>query len=478
MLYHPAIGDIRQQLPRVAVIAALLAAAVTLIGLNTERASLPSERWYHVSRQQVMEADLIYRLGDATERVAGAWLPVRAHARELRERAIALWERRVLSDRPSPAAACRLGVIYGHRGYGEHAADMFTLAAGLDEQSSDYYHALSEVYSRDDLSPEQLRREIDVIARRSGWLVDVALLDCYERLGDEALAAAVHARQTARASRFLAGVTAVSVIVGLLLLTGLGTVAVLLMRRGLRFRAARAPLPFAVPWTLVDVAEAVAVLLFALVVAGLIAPQTAEPAADTPAGGTVRAALMGLQYLLVVGATVALILVRVRPRSSQPWRALGMRFRALARLVGIGIAGYAVFLTGMLAAGALLGSLFGGALALAQTTEEIIGSAGSTAEILLYLVLVSVLAPLAEEIIFRGYVYAGLRRFLPVRQAILLGGLVFAAVHLNADALLVITAIGALLCYLYERTRSLVPGIVAHALHNGLVLLIMLLQSL
>lgn len=478
MLYHPAIGDIRQQLPRVAVIAALFVAAATLIGLNTQRASLPSERWYQVSRQQVMEADLIYRLGDAAERVAGTWLPAEARGKELMERGVALWERRALGQRPTPAAAYRLGVIYGHRGYGEYAADMLTLAAGLDEDSSDYYHALAEVYSRDDLTREELRRHTETIAQRSGWLVDIALGDCYRRLGDEDQAEAVARRQHQRASRFLAGITAVSVTLGLLLVTGLSTIVVLLVRRGLRLRRLRAPLPFAVPWTLVDVAEAVAVLLFALVVAGLISPDTPEPGSGPSGEGTMRALLMGVQYVLVVGATIVLIIVRIRPRSSHPWRALGMRFGELARLVGIGIAGYAVFLTGILAVGVILGSMFGGAVALAQTTEEIIGSAGSTVEIVLYLVLVSVLAPLAEETIFRGYVYGGLRRFLPARQAIILGGLVFAAVHLNADALLVITAIGALLCYLYERTRSLVPGIVAHALHNGLVLLIMLLQSM
>lgn len=478
MLYHPAIGDIRQQVPRVAVIAALFVAAVTLIGLNAKRASLPSERWYQISLQQVMEADLIYRLGDAAERVAVIWPPVKAQSRELMERGIALWERRALGPHPSPAAAYRLGVIYGHRGYGEQAADMLTLAAGLDEKSSDYYHALAEVYSRADLSREGLRRETEVIARRSGWLVDIALADCYRRLDDHDQVEVVAQRLHQRGAHFLAGVLAVSITTSVLLVTGLCTLVVLLLRWGLSLPRARAPLPFAVPWTLVDVAEAVAVLLFALVVGGLISPGAPQRGAESAGEGTMRAVLIGVQYVLVVGATIALIIWRVRSRSSHPWRVLGMRFRGLARLVGIGIAGYAVFLTGILTVGALLGSLFGGALALAQTTEEIIGSAASTTEVVLYLILVSVLAPLAEETIFRGYVYGGLRRFLSAGQAILLGGLVFAAVHLNADALLMITAIGALLCYLYERTRSLVPGIVAHALHNGLVLMVILLQSM
>lgn len=478
MPYHPATGDIQKQLPRIAIIVALLVAAVVLISINGRHAALPSERWYRLSRQQLMEADLLWQLGEALELIteASGWGD-RDVALELRERAIAIWERRTLVEHPNPAAAWRLGVVYGHRGYLEQATDMLLLAATLDEGSSQWYHALAEVYSQVEADPAKLRERVQVVAQREGWMVDLALADAYKQLEDDAALAEVQARRQARALRFVVGFAAIVVTGSLLLATGVATILLLVLRWGLTLPRPSARLPFIVPWTLVDVAEAIAILLFAMVLGGLIAPSVVGGGMER-ASSLMRAVLLAAQYVVVVGITIGVIIWRVRRRSSHPARPLGLRGRGWARLVGIGIAGYAVFLTGLTIVAVAIGSLFGGVISLAQTTEEIIGSARTPAEIGLYLVLVCVLAPIAEETIFRGYLYGGLRRFFPPRSAIVIGSALFAAVHLNTDAFLVVGLIGALLCYLYERTRSLVPGIVAHALHNGLVLAVMLLQSM
>lgn len=87
--------------------------------------------------------------------------------------------------------------------------------------------------------------------------------------------------------------------------------------------------------------------------------------------------------------------------------------------------------------------------------------------------LIVILAPLSEEICFRGMLYGGLRTRLAVVPAALLGGLVFGGLH----ALTGITAVpplvvfGFLLCLLYEKTGSIVPGIVLHLLNNSVALL-------
>lgn len=476
MTYHPALGNLRGQLTRIAVIAAMLAASLTLIGLDTQRASLPSERWYRLARQQVMEADLAWHLGDALDRVGRAeGLSLEDWPWLLRERAVAVWERRTLSSQPSHAAAWRLGVVYGHRGYGEHAADMLTLAASLDEVTGDYYHALAELYSNPELSDAGLRSKAAVIAGHEGWLTDIALADCFERLGEDARLTDVRRRQQARSVRFIGGFAAVCGIAGLLGVIGLVTIVVLLLRWGLTLRTPRARLPFMVPWTVIDVAEAIAVLLFAMVMGGLLAPLLLG-SEDASQPSVTRALVIALQYVLVSGVTIGVIVFRLRGRASRPLQILGLRLRRLVGLMGTGVAGYAVFVAAAMLLAVLAGSLFGGTPML-QTTEQIVGTASSPAEVAVFFVLVCVLAPVIEEIIFRGYVYGGLRRVLPSRQAIIIGGALFAAVHLNAEAFLVIGLIGAMLCYLYERTRSLVPGMVAHGIHNGLVLAVMLLQS-
>lgn len=87
--------------------------------------------------------------------------------------------------------------------------------------------------------------------------------------------------------------------------------------------------------------------------------------------------------------------------------------------------------------------------------------------------LIVILAPIAEEICFRGMLYGGVRTKLPALPAALVGGLVFGGLH----ALTGITAVpplivlGFLLCLLYEKTGSIVPGIVLHMLNNSVALL-------
>jgi membrane protease YdiL (CAAX protease family) len=476
--WHPAIGDYKQQLPRIAVIAAMFAAAAVLIGLHQQRTSMPSERWYRLSRQQVMEADLSWRFGEAVEQLGdlGELMGLES-AREMKERAIAGWERRALANRPSHAAAVRLGVVYGSRDYPEHAAEMFALAASLDEDSSDYYHALSEVYSGEALPDAKLEDKSALIASRDGWLTDLVLTDVYEKLGVEERLQDVRQRRHARATRFAAGLAGVGLVTGLLFALGLVTLGTFAWRKGFTVSKPRAHLPFMVPWTVIDVVEAVAVLLFMMVVGGLATSLSLGRLLDDGSWPLGRPILMGIQYLLVSGVTIAVIWHRVGPKASRPLRILGMRVKHSLRLIGTGVSGYAAFLAAMLAVAALVGWLMGDAMPLAQTTEEIIGSAQTPGEVAIYFVLVCIFAPVFEELIFRGYVYAGLRRIMSPRGAIIVGAAAFAAVHLNAEAFLVIMLIGAMLCYLYERSRSLIPGMIAHGLHNGLVLAIMLLQS-
>lgn len=478
MSWHPAIGDYKQQLPRITLIAAMFTAAAVLIGLHQQRASMPSERWYRIARQQVMEADLSWRLGEAFDQIGEpAVLGGPDAARQMQERAVAGWERRVLASRPSHAAALRLGIVYGHRGYGDHAADMFALAASLDEESSDYYHALSEIYTGDELPDADLLARAETVAARDGWLSDTVLADLYARLDAQEKLEEVRQRRHARAVRFAGGLAGVGTVTGLLIALGLVTLAVLGFRKGLRVPTPKAQLPFMVPWTVIDVVEAVAVLLFMMVVGGLLTSISLGRAFTAAGWSLGRPVLMGIQYLLVSGVTIAVIWHRVAGRASRPLHVLGVRVKQGIGLIGTGIAGYGAFLTAMLGLALLIGWLMGDMMPLGQTTEEIIGSAETPGEIAIYFVLVCILAPIFEELIFRGYVYGGLRRWLSPRAAIVIAGAAFAAVHLNAEAFLVITLIGAMLCYLYERSRSLIPGMIAHGLHNGLVLAVMLLQS-
>jgi len=81
--------------------------------------------------------------------------------------------------------------------------------------------------------------------------------------------------------------------------------------------------------------------------------------------------------------------------------------------------------------------------------------------------MVFALAPIFEELMFRGILYPSLRRELGVAPAIALSSFFFASIHANVSQLLPLMSLGALFAFLYEKKRSLIPSIVAHALWNA-----------
>lgn len=92
-------------------------------------------------------------------------------------------------------------------------------------------------------------------------------------------------------------------------------------------------------------------------------------------------------------------------------------------------------------------------------------------DFLILLFVVAVVPSVCEEILFRGFVHAGLlREFESAPKAIVLGALVFAGFHLNPWRFSVLLAIGLFLGFLVHRTGSLVPAMLAHGLNNALSL--------
>jgi membrane protease YdiL (CAAX protease family) len=84
-------------------------------------------------------------------------------------------------------------------------------------------------------------------------------------------------------------------------------------------------------------------------------------------------------------------------------------------------------------------------------------------------VLFAAIAPFVEELTFRG---AGqsLLRFLGQIPSILLVGVAFGLAHGLVEALLVLVPFGIALAWLRDRTSSVYPGMLVHALFNGAAL--------
>jgi membrane protease YdiL (CAAX protease family) len=85
------------------------------------------------------------------------------------------------------------------------------------------------------------------------------------------------------------------------------------------------------------------------------------------------------------------------------------------------------------------------------------------------LALFTIVAPVVEELMFRGLGQSLLRYFgrLP---AILLVGTTFGVTHGLLEALVVLIPFGVALAYLRDRTDSVYPGMLVHALFNAVAL--------
>jgi len=78
---------------------------------------------------------------------------------------------------------------------------------------------------------------------------------------------------------------------------------------------------------------------------------------------------------------------------------------------------------------------------------------------------------LFEEVAFRGAVQGRFSALLGRNQGILLTGTAFGLCHGITTALPLHIGLGVWLCWLRERSASLLPGILAHAIYNGLIVL-------
>jgi membrane protease YdiL (CAAX protease family) len=87
-----------------------------------------------------------------------------------------------------------------------------------------------------------------------------------------------------------------------------------------------------------------------------------------------------------------------------------------------------------------------------------------------------VVAPICEEVVFRGYLYGVAKRYCGPLAGALCSALIFSAAHASLAALLPLALFGLLLAWLYERTGSLWTPIAAHACFNAATVVVLMIQ--
>lgn len=92
------------------------------------------------------------------------------------------------------------------------------------------------------------------------------------------------------------------------------------------------------------------------------------------------------------------------------------------------------------------------------------------------LILMCAIAPIVEEVVFRGLVLQNLMQRMSVTRAIFLSSLAFAVIHVH-PFMLIQFGFGIIVSVIYIKTQSLLVTIAAHILDNGIIKLMSLIDS-
>lgn len=225
------------------------------------------------------------------------------------------------------------------------------------------------------------------------------------------------------------------------------------------------------PWGWRTVGKAVLLILLgsvALTFVAVIAMLAAgiQPD-DAMSMATVPLFSLGMGMYLVVILAVYLFGARSR---DDGWRLLGWRpfksgwLAALPILTFVQLIGMAVINL------AFVAPFMGGDYENPQIEAITGGGMLSNTDLVLLMVLVAVMAPLAEELFFRGMLYPVMRRRWAMWPAIVINGLAFSLIHLIPPLLPGLFFVGMVLAWVREKSGSLIPCILLHALQNGIVL--------
>jgi membrane protease YdiL (CAAX protease family) len=191
---------------------------------------------------------------------------------------------------------------------------------------------------------------------------------------------------------------------------------------------------------------------------------------------TPQATLAGL--LATDGAMLLVLWLRLR-RLRLGWSVVGLgaglrtgASRAVLVGLGMGVVG--------LTLSAVLGTALQ-ALGLDQSVQEKTLIAPLTHapfwEVLAVVVAGTLVAPVVEEIFFRGYVFHAIAVRKDVRVAYLVSATAFAAFHQLPTLMPVLFVVGLLFCVVYQRTGHVLASITAHAINNGVAFALTLLPA-
>jgi uncharacterized protein len=225
---------------------------------------------------------------------------------------------------------------------------------------------------------------------------------------------------------------------------------------------ATAPDPTEIPWR---AREGVLIGILALLTGGFV--WLVLTAIVTPHGNPTEkqeSALALWAMVIIQGALVLWLWVWLKLRYRVGLRRLGLRYRPgdLAAGVAAAVGGLAAVWIVSGIANLISRIISGDDIPIPDQLPPLHG----TTQLIFAAAAAIIVAPVTEEMFFRGFIYQALRRWRGVPFAVILSAAVFAITHIAPLLIIGIFPLGIIFAYLFERRASLGATIVAHMTYN------------
>lgn len=217
------------------------------------------------------------------------------------------------------------------------------------------------------------------------------------------------------------------------------------------------------------------VLLGLLLALQWVAPLSTKPPAEP---GAAAKAVTGMQIIygaLQIALPVAAILALLIARGVSLPELFGLKRVGLFRAIGLAVGLLLLLLPVFMIVTSIAYQMLGGH-AEQQEMVKIYQDAAKTGKhgiIWQVFVAAVIIAPITEEILFRGYFYPVLKRFGGGLSAAFATSVLFGAIHNNALGMPGLTVLALGLTLAYEWSGSILVSIFMHAFFNGTTLLFM-----
>ena len=172
----------------------------------------------------------------------------------------------------------------------------------------------------------------------------------------------------------------------------------------------------------------------------------------------------------IIVVFVGIMFARIRPINV--WKQFGFSKNNLIKLLMWISGGYfCIFVISAMYE--FIMKLFGIEIEMQMVTNEL-QKYKDIKSIIIVILIVGIIMPVLEELIFRGILYQALRSKLSIFFSIFISSLIFAVIHINLLYIFPIMIIGIVCAYAFEKTKNILIPIVIHVVNNLFTVIIVI----